>query len=99
MGVYPFMRLRTGCMHGPPIDGKQRWPAPTMSVLDPFEVAEIEMWPFWKEPSDDVLDQAEYTVYCLALKRSKFGVVLNEVEPRASGRTRTTPVQATPHPD
>ena len=69
----------------------QRTDAVAMSVLDPFEVAEIEMWPFWKEPSDDTLDQAEYTVYCLALKQSKFGIVLNEVEPRASGRTELPP--------
>ena len=69
----------------------QRTDAVAMSVLDPFEVAEIEMWPFWKEPGDDTLDQAEYTVYCLALKQSKFGIVLNEVEPRASGRTELPP--------
>lgn len=66
----------------------QRTDAVAMSVLDPYEVAEVEMWPFWQEPSGTTLDQAEYTVYCLALKRSKFGVVLNEVEPRASRRTK-----------
>ena len=59
----------------------QRTDAVAMSVLDPFEVAEIEMWPFWKEPGDGVLDRAEYTVYCTALKQSKFGAVLNEVVP------------------
>ena len=69
----------------------QRTDAVAMSVLDPFEVAEIEMWPFWQEPSDDTLDQAEYTVYRLALRRSKFGIVLNEVEPRASRQTKLPP--------
>ena len=66
----------------------QRTDAVAMSVLDPFEVAEIEMWPFWQKPSNDILNRAEYTVYCLALKRSKFSIVLNEVEPRASRRTK-----------
>lgn len=59
----------------------QRTDAVAMSVLDPFEVAEVEMWPFWEEPDDEVLDRAEYTVYCQALEQSKFGTVLNEVVP------------------
>ena len=59
----------------------QRTDAVAMSVLDPFEVAEVEMWPFWEEPDDEVLDRAEYTVYCQALEQSKFGAVLNEVVP------------------
>ena len=61
----------------------QRTDAVAMSVLDPFEVAEVEMWPFWSVPTDEeavagVLDRAEFTVYCEALARSEFGVVLNE---------------------
>ena len=61
----------------------QRTDAVAMSVLDPFEVAEIEMWPFWNLPADragiaDVLDRAEFTVYSDALARSEFGMVLNE---------------------
>ena len=59
----------------------QRTDAVAMSVLDPFEVAEIEMWPFWGSPSKKRLNQAEYTVYRQALEQSKFSAVLNEVEP------------------
>lgn len=59
----------------------QRTDAVAMSVLDPFEVAEIEMWPFWNLTSDDAdetLDRAEYAVYQKALQDSNFSVVLNE---------------------
>lgn len=59
----------------------QRTDAVAMSVLDPFEVAEIEMWPFWDmnwAQADEILDRAEYTVYQKALRESKFSVVLNE---------------------
>ena len=59
----------------------QRTDAVAMSVLDPFEVAEIEMWPFWKlvkADADETLDRAEYTVYQKALRESRFCVVLNE---------------------
>lgn len=59
----------------------QRTDAVAMSVLDPFEVAEIEMWPFWDmkwAQADETLDRAEYTVYQKALRGSKFSVVLNE---------------------
>lgn len=64
----------------------QRTDAVAMSVLDPFEVAEIEMWPFWELESagnseaKDTLDRAEYAVYRKALKESQFSVVLNEKE-------------------
>ena len=59
----------------------QRTDAVAMSVLDPFEVAEIEMWPFWdlkRVEADETLNRAEYTVYQKALEDSKFCVVLNE---------------------
>jgi hypothetical protein len=57
-----------------------------MNVLDPFEVAEIEVWPLWdfeeiahSEASiGRRLDAAEYTVFQKALKESAFGAVLNE---------------------
>jgi len=52
-----------------------------MKVLDPFEVAEIEMWPFFDLASDDVretLDAAEFTVYEKVLSESSFRAVLNE---------------------
>ena len=63
----------------------QRTDAVAMSVLDPFEVAEIEMWPFWDMPASreevkDTLHRAEYTVYQQALERSAFKVILNEAE-------------------
>ena len=59
----------------------QRTDAVAMSVLDPFEVAEIEMWPFWdmkRAQADQTLDRAEYTVYQKALRESRFNVILNE---------------------
>ncbi len=62
----------------------QRTDAVAMRVLDPFEVAEIEMWPFWdlEESPDEVikdtLDRAEFTVYQQALSDSLFSAVLNE---------------------
>ena len=59
----------------------QRTDAVAMSVLDPFEVAEIEIWPFWDDPGDEILNQAEYTVYRRALAKSQFKAVLNEEEP------------------
>jgi len=64
----------------------QRTDAVAMNVLDPFEVAEIEVWPFFdlegKEAPDvrPILDAAEYTVFQLALKNSTFKAVLNEGE-------------------
>lgn len=64
----------------------QRTDAVAMRVLDPFEVAEVEMWPFWEldnRPDDEIkaiLQQAEYTVYRHALEGSSFCAVLNEAE-------------------
>ena len=58
----------------------QRTDAVAMNVLDPFEVAEVEMWPFWEDPGD-LLDRAEYTIYCQALEESAFAAVLNEKVP------------------
>ena len=64
----------------------QRTDAVAMRVLDPFEVAEVEMWPFWEldeRPDDEgktSLQRAEDTVYRQALKGSSFSAVLNEVE-------------------
>lgn len=61
----------------------QRTDAVAMRVLDPFEVAEVEMWPFWDlegQPPGDILDRAEFTVYQQALAASRFSAVLNEGE-------------------
>ncbi len=64
----------------------QRTDAVAMNVLDPFEVAEIQVWPFWKlqsRTSKDaeakaILHSAEYTVFQHVLKQSSFNAVLNE---------------------
>lgn len=61
----------------------QRTDAVAMRVLDPFEVAEVEMWPFWElegRDAGDTLDRAEFKVYQQALAKSKFRAVLNEGE-------------------
>ncbi len=65
----------------------QRTDAVAMNVLDPFEVAEIEMWPLWELERQDAdsalvkntLNSAEFTVYQKLLKKSFFGAILNEV--------------------
>ena len=62
----------------------QRTDAVAMNVLDPFEVDEIVMWPFWDlegltgAQAKPTLDRAEYAVYQQALAKSEFSVVLNE---------------------
>lgn len=58
------------------------------AVLDPDEVAELEVWPFFdiehlssKDPRvRDTLARAEHTVFELVLRTSTFGAVLNEGE-------------------
>ena len=70
----------------------QRTDAVAMNVLDPFEVAEIEVWPFWDlqgRNSKDaeakaILNSAEYTVFQLVLSQSSFNAVLNEGDIAAS---------------
>ena len=67
----------------------QRTDAVAMSVLDPFEVAEIEMWPFWdldKADAKETLIRAEYTIYLQALRESTFSVILNEKDIRPADR-------------
>lgn len=62
----------------------QRTDAVAMNVLDPFEVAEIEVWPLFDiqtDPSLDVrqiLNATEYTVFQKVLQESFFHAVLNE---------------------
>jgi hypothetical protein len=64
----------------------QRTDAVAMNVLDPFEVAEIEVWPLWELEDRDKgdreaknrLNAAEYTVCQRVLSESSFGAVLNE---------------------
>lgn len=65
-----------------------RTDAVAMNVLDPFEVKEIEVWPYWEfgakatksVEARETLDAAEYTVYTHVLKQSRFNAVLNEKE-------------------
>lgn len=63
----------------------QRTDAVAMNVLDPFEVAEIEVWPLddlvagmSKSDRDLFLSRAEFTVFQKVLKESAIGAVLNE---------------------
>jgi hypothetical protein len=72
----------------------QRTDAVAMSVLDPYEVYRVEVWPLpeyqsrskkhdlesWKEAKVH-LDRLEASVFQDLIKRSKFGAVLNEKVP------------------
>jgi len=66
------------------------------NVLDPFEVASIEVWPL-RQKSEGIADKAdfrrqldalEYTVFQKVLKESALGAVLNEKDmmPTASAK-------------
>lgn len=70
----------------------QRTDAVAMRVLDPLEVAEIAVWPYWefqgqkltddmKRHRDETLDAAEYTLYLKVIAESRIGRVLNEKIP------------------
>ncbi len=72
----------------------QRTDAVAMSVLDPFEVREIEVWPLpqFQEVTKDsasaartaarrVLDGLEYEAFQRTIAASKFKAILNEKEP------------------
>lgn len=63
----------------------QRTDAVAMNVLDPFEVAYIEVWPLdqlmkhmEKNQIKSFLDRAEFTVFQKVLRESAIGAVLNE---------------------
>lgn len=72
----------------------QRTDAVAMNVLDPFEVADIEVYPFhdleqarsgeakaeYEARRDALLSEAEYTVFQRVLAQSKLNAVLNEAE-------------------
>jgi hypothetical protein len=70
----------------------QRTDAVAMSVLDPFEVHRIEVWPlpqFQETAATDAaakahLDALENKVYLLAIANSTFNAVLNEKDPPPS---------------
>jgi hypothetical protein len=77
----------------------QRTDAVAMSVLDPFEVYEIEVWPllqFQKTDSRDKnakahLDALERLIYEKALNTSQFSAVLNEKDPPATSMSIDAP--------
>jgi hypothetical protein len=73
----------------------QRTDAVAMRALDPLEVAELEIWPFWafqatparddqerQREIGDALDAAEYTVYEQLLSKSAHRALLNEKIPK-----------------
>lgn len=79
----------------------QRTDAVAMRVLDPLEVAAVEIWPLWefeelsrsatKEQRKEIsqqLDAYEYSAYLKAIEDSRFKAILNEKIPPVS-----TPVE------
>lgn len=67
----------------------QRTDAVAMNVLDPFEVAEIEVWPIYpgrvsKRQISNILHATEYTVFQKVLRESQLKAVLNEKDIRAT---------------
>lgn len=77
----------------------QRTDAVAMSVLDPFEVYEVEVWPlpqFEKTPKKDAaaiayLNALEHFVYEQAVAGSTFKAILNEKNPPAPTVAVTAP--------
>jgi hypothetical protein len=83
----------------------QRTDAVAMNVLDPFEVADVEVYPFYalekprtrespesyKARVKRTLASAEYTVFQRVLKASALGAVLNEKDIPASPRMELPP--------
>lgn len=68
----------------------QRSDSVAMRILDPMEVAEVELWPLWdlvnrggkNDPEGQALmDTYEYNVYAAAIRGSKFQAILNEKIP------------------
>lgn len=59
-------------------------------ILDPFEVAEMELWPLESargRPASErrqMIDALEYTVYVRAIEASKYQAILNEKIPPVS---------------
>lgn len=71
----------------------QRTDAVAMNVLDPFEVAEIEVWPVpqnanSKAELQQLLNAVEYTVFQKVLQDSKLGAVLNEKDIPAARKVK-----------
>lgn len=68
----------------------QRSDSVAMRILDPMEVAEVELWPLWdlvgrggkRDPDGQALiDSYEYAAYAAAIRGSKFQAILNEKIP------------------
>jgi hypothetical protein len=64
----------------------QRTDAVAMNVLDPFEVAEICVWPLnlaglSRDEKKAELNRAEYSLYLKVIAESSFKAVLNEKKP------------------
>lgn len=75
----------------------QRTDAVAMNVLDPFEVAEVEVWPLWDlqgkkyKSVPEILKSAEYTVFQKVIEASSFRAVLNEKEVVATKTIKLPP--------
>ena len=77
----------------------RRTDAVAMSVLDPFEVCHIEVWPLPEyqdrgmhdKPAKAHLDALEHAVFQQCLNRSTFKAVLNEKEPPKPKKAVTPP--------
>lgn len=65
----------------------QRTDAVAMHVLDPMEVARVEVWPFRelsdvsKEERKSILNRAEFTVFSKLAGSARVSKLLNEKEP------------------
>jgi hypothetical protein len=87
----------------------QRTDAVAMSVLDPFEVLDIKMWPLWRLEEEELpkeertrrVNAAERVVFDEVLKASSFGAVLNEQDIKVVGAAdpMPPPVEARIIPD
>lgn len=83
----------------------QRTDAVAMNVLDPFEVAEIGVWPLdlsgmSTEEGKRALDRAEHALFLKVIAESKLGAVLNEKAPANTGAfTLPDPVRGRIIPD
>jgi hypothetical protein len=77
----------------------QRTDAVAMSVLDPFEVRTVKVWPlpeFQESPTTDTeakrhLDALESKIYELLIAKSRFNAILNEKPPPSPSTGISTP--------
>lgn len=80
----------------------QRTDVVAMRILDPFEVAEVEVWPLWDlegvnsksanfADARKRLDACEYTAYISAIEGSRFNAILNEKIPPISDTVELPP--------